>query len=73
MGFGFPEYWIIDEDEHKVTLLRLDSRRKYREVAPRKGIFHSQALEGFYLDPQWLWQDPRPDELEILQQLLAGR
>jgi Uma2 family endonuclease len=71
--FKIPEYWIIDERERKVTLLRLDARGKYREVAPRKGIFHSQALEGFWLDPNWLWQDPFPDELETLQKLLGGR
>jgi Uma2 family endonuclease len=71
--FKIPEYWIIDEEERKVTLLRLDARGKYREVAPRKGIFHSQTLEGFWLDPNWLWEDPRPDELEILQRLLGGK
>jgi len=69
--FKIPEYWIIDEDERKVTLLRLDARGKYREVAPRKGIYHSQVLEGFWLDPTWLWRDPFPDELETLQQLLG--
>ena len=50
----------------------LDARGKYREVAPRKGIFHSQVIDGFWLDPNWLWQDPFPDELETLQ-LLLGR
>ncbi len=68
--FKIPEYWIIDEDERKVTLLRRDARGKYREVASRKGIFHSHVIEGFRLDPKWLWQDPFPDELETLQLLL---
>jgi Uma2 family endonuclease len=71
--FKIPEYWIIDEDERKVTLLRLDARGKYREVAPRKGIFHSQVIDGFWLDPNWLWQDPFPDELDTLKQLLGQR
>ena len=70
--FGIPEYWIVDEEEQRVTLLRLGARGRYREVAARKGVFHSQALKGFRLDPSWLWQDPRPDELEILQQLLES-
>jgi Uma2 family endonuclease len=68
--FKIPEYWIIDEHELKVTLLRLDARGKYREVAPRKGILHSQTLEVFWLDPKWLWQDSLPDELEVLARLL---
>ena len=70
--FKIPEYWIIDEHERKVTVLRLDARGKYREIAPRKGVFHSQALAGFRLDPDWLWQDPLPDELEILGRLLGA-
>ena len=69
--FKIPEYWIIDEYKQKVTLLRLDARGKYREVAPRKGICHSHALEGFWLDPNWLWEDPFPDDLEILKRLLG--
>jgi hypothetical protein len=51
--------------------LRLDSRGKYRDIRPRKGLVHSRILPGFWLDPEWLWQDPLPDELEILQQLLG--
>jgi Uma2 family endonuclease len=70
--FKIPEYWIIDEHELKVTLLHLDARGKYREIAPRKGgLFHSQELKGFWLDPKWLWQDPRPDELGVLARLLG--
>lgn len=71
--FAVSEYWIIDEHERRVTLLRLDARGRYREVAARKGIYRSQALAGFWLEPDWLWQRPLPDELEILGQLLAER
>ena len=70
--FKVPEYWIVDEEEQKVTLLRLSPQGKYREIAARKGLFHSKALKGFRLDPRWLWQEPRPDELEILEQLLES-
>jgi Uma2 family endonuclease len=69
--FGFREYWIVDEEERKVTLWRLDAKGKYREVKPRKGIFHSEVMTGFWLDPRWLWQRPLPDELDTLQQIMA--
>jgi Uma2 family endonuclease len=69
---GVPEYWIIDEDERTILLLRLDARKKYREVRPRRGLFHSETLPGFYLDPSWLWQESRPFALDIAQELLAG-
>lgn len=68
---GVPEYWIIDEMERTVSLLRLGPRGKYREVKPRKGVFHSEALEGFWFRPEWLWQEPPPDLLETLQQILG--
>ena len=68
---GIPEYWIIDEEEKTVLLLRLDARGRYREVRSRRGMLHSDALPGFWLDPKWLWQRPRPIALAILQQLLA--
>src|SRR6516165_10065172 len=41
---GVAEYWIIDEMEQKVTLLRLGRGRRYREVRPRSGELHSQVV-----------------------------
>jgi Uma2 family endonuclease len=66
-----PEYWIVDEEIKKVTLLRLDRLGKYRIATVRRGVLRSQVLKGFWLDPAWLWQDPRPDEMQIVQSLLA--
>ncbi len=70
--FGVPEYWIIDEEEKTILLLRLNGRGRYREVRPRRGLLSSEVLTGFWLDPAWLWQQPRPHRLAIVQQLLAG-
>jgi Uma2 family endonuclease len=66
-----PEYWIVDELEQKVTLLRLAATGKYREVRPRKGELHSQVLPGFWPRVEWLWQDPQPDLEEVLTQIRA--
>jgi Uma2 family endonuclease len=68
---GIPEYWIINEIDQKVVLLRLTSKGTYREVRPKKGEFHSQVLQGFWFRPEWLWQDPRPKKRRILEQILA--
>ncbi|HKI35335.1 MAG TPA: Uma2 family endonuclease [Gemmataceae bacterium] len=67
---GVPEYWIIDESEETVTLLRLSTDGKYREVKPKKGEFHSTVLKGFWLRPEWLFRIPRPRKLDALQMLL---
>jgi Uma2 family endonuclease len=69
-AYGIPEYWIIDEMDQSVTLLRL-KQKKYREVRPKKGELHSEVLTDFWLRPEWLWQSPLPDEIETLEQILA--
>jgi Uma2 family endonuclease len=70
---GVREYWIIDEVEQRVTLLRLGSDKKFRELRLRKAAFLSQVMEGFWIRPEWLWQDPRPKTFTVLQEILAGR
>jgi len=71
--YGVREYWIIDQLEESVTLLRLNKRGKYREVSPKDGILSSEAIDGFWLDPNWLWQSPRPRKAKILKQLLESK
>jgi Uma2 family endonuclease len=71
--YGVREYWIIDEIEQIVTLLRLNKRGKYHEVKPTKnGVFHSEVIDGFWLDPNWLWQSPKPKKSDILARLLQS-
>jgi Uma2 family endonuclease len=67
---GVPEYWSIDEIEETVTLLRLGSDGKYREIKPQNGEYHSSVLSGFWLRPEWLFHVPRPRKLDALQMIL---
>lgn len=69
--FGISEYWIVDEELQKVTLLRLGAKGKYREVKPHKGELRSAVLEGFWLRPEWLWQQPRRKKMDVSQEILA--
>jgi Uma2 family endonuclease len=66
---GVREYWIIDEMQQRVTLLRL-AAGAYREVRPRKGILRSRVVKRFWLRPEWLWQDPLPKKSAVLAELL---
>ena len=68
--YGISEYWIIDDEEQSVTLLRL-RKGKYRQVRPKNGELHSKALAGFWLRTEWLWEQPRPDEFNTLLEILA--
>jgi Uma2 family endonuclease len=67
---GIKEYWIIDEVQQSATFLRLNRAGKFREVRLRNGEFHSHALPGFWFRPSWLWQNPRPRKLDVLQRIL---
>jgi Uma2 family endonuclease len=69
---GVPEYWIVDEREQRIVLLRRSASGAYREVKPRKGVLHSKALPGFWLRPEWLWQEPRPKKKTILAEILKS-
>jgi Uma2 family endonuclease len=68
---GVPEYWIVDEELEKVTLLRLGKDDVYHEMRPKQGILQSKALPGFWLRVAWLWQSPLPDEIEVLKEVLG--
>lgn len=65
------EYWIIDEQEEKVTVFHLDRANKYREVKPRDGKYHSKVVRGFWIRPEWLWQNPRPKKMKVLREILG--
>ena len=69
---GVPEYWIVDEMQQRIALLKRSASGAYREAKPRKGELHSQVLSGFWLRPEWLWQEPRPKKTRVLAEILKA-
>ncbi|HTU93094.1 MAG TPA: Uma2 family endonuclease [Gemmataceae bacterium] len=69
---GVKEYWIVDEMEQRVVLLKRSASGAYREIKSRKGVLHSQVLTGFWLRPEWLWQEPRPKKKKVLAEILKA-
>ena len=69
--YTIPEYWIIDEELEKVTLYRLGPNKKYREAKPRNGELRSEVLTGFWMRPEWIWQQPRPKKMDVLSHILS--
>ena len=66
---GVAEYWLVDPERREAVFYRLDEGR-YRAVPLTDGLFVSEAVAGFRLDPQLLFWDPLPSELEVLKGLL---
>jgi Uma2 family endonuclease len=66
---GVREYWLIDPDRQQAEFYRLVEGR-YRLVYPdSEGLYRSEVLPGFWLEVEWLWQEPLPPILEILGKL----
>lgn len=66
---GVREYWVIDSAQQKCNLYELNAARHYVAVKARTGKLHSRVLDGFWLRPSDLWQDPLPKTLGLLKEL----
>ncbi|MEA2560868.1 MAG: hypothetical protein QOH06_2372 [Acidobacteriota bacterium] len=66
---GVREYWLIDPRRRQVELRRLAEDGRYRLIEPQEGIFTSEAIPGFRLRIDWLWQQPKPKLLEAAREL----
>ena len=67
---GVPEYWLIDPLRKWAEFYRLGALGLYEPIfSGREGIFHSEAVPGFWLRVEWLWQEPLPSSLRILGEI----
>ena len=65
---GVREYWMIDPFDHIVTLDRPAGHEVLRTSA---GVVRSETCPGFWLQAEWLWQDPLPKVSECLKRIQA--
>ncbi len=67
---GVREYWLIDQPRQYAEFYHLGKRGWYEQIhAGHEGIFHSKVIPGFWLNVEWLWQDPLPLPIEILGEI----
>jgi Uma2 family endonuclease len=67
---GITEYWLLDPEREQAEFYELGGDGRYRLVlGGRSGEYRSRVLEGFTLDLEWLWQDPKPNPLHLLREL----
>ncbi len=65
---GIPEYWLIDPIRQQVECYRLTGSH-YQLINPAQGIYKTPLLPDFFIQINWLWQDPLPPVLTVLKQL----
>jgi Uma2 family endonuclease len=71
---GIPEYWVIDSRprRHEATFFALDADGNYKQLPQEADArIRSRVLQGFWIDPAWLWQEPRPKPYELLARIMS--
>jgi Uma2 family endonuclease len=66
---GVPEIVFIDQQKRHVKLLRKHGSN-YEETILTEGELIFETVLGFTLHVEWLFADPLPDELSLLNSLL---
>jgi Uma2 family endonuclease len=65
---GVREYWMLDYERQRPEFYRLQPDGTYDPVPLEEGgIFRSEALPGFWLKVEWLWQKPLPKLMDVLK------
>jgi Uma2 family endonuclease len=67
---GIPEIWLVDPDERQVLVDRR-RRKRYTTDTVSEGQVPSAVLPGFWVDAGWLWQDPLPNVMDCLREILG--
>ncbi|MCS7264428.1 MAG: Uma2 family endonuclease [Armatimonadetes bacterium] len=70
-SIGVAEIWLIDQSKKQVRVLRKRGEQ-YEEQVMRRGILKSEAVEGFWLNVDWLFKKPLPDEFKTLRKILGA-
>ncbi|GBD09109.1 hypothetical protein HRbin22_01356 [Candidatus Thermoflexus japonica] len=68
---GIPEYWVVDRERQEVVVQRV--RGESVEVTRvREGRLVSEAVPGFWLAVEWLFQEPLPPAEPCLRRILGS-
>jgi Uma2 family endonuclease len=66
---GVPEYWLFDPDRRQHEFYRLAPTGLYElATVPPDGVYRSSAVDGLWIKPTWLWQQPRPTVISIAKE-----
>jgi Uma2 family endonuclease len=66
---GIKEYWVIDPIYEKMNIYCLNKQGKYEAQKTENNILKSKVLPGFWIKPEWLWQELLPNVISIAKAL----
>ena len=62
-----PEYWLLDPKRQQAEFYALDERGIYQLASVEGGVYTSRVLTGLTLSTTWLWQEPLPTLMSVLE------
>ena len=64
---SIPEYWMIDPRARRFEQYILNDQKRFAPVLwGSSGKIQSKVIPGFWLEVEWLWQDPLPSALQTV-------
>jgi Uma2 family endonuclease len=66
---GVSEYWLIDPQARRTEFYQLEEGRYRVAFSGREGKYDALVLPNFWLQVEWLWQDPLPHPLRALGEI----
>ena len=67
---GVGEYWIIDPLNHILEASVRNAAGNFEKIpVAEDGILRSAVVSGFWIKPEWLWQEELPNPLVCLREL----
>ena len=66
---GVPEYWLIDPQAKWAEFHLLDGQFYRPAFSGNEGTYSSPSMPGFWLQVEWLWQEPLPKTMDVLHEL----
>ena len=64
---GIKEYWVVDQERRRIIIF---SDEKEKREEKEEGRIYSEAITGFWIKTEWLWQEPMPGALACLREIL---
>jgi Uma2 family endonuclease len=70
---GVREYWLIDPTREQAEFYQRGEDGLFHAVSiGDDGRYVSRELPGVWVRPEWFWEDPLPDEIEVVQEWEKG-
>jgi Uma2 family endonuclease len=64
------EIWFVDPEGQEIIVDRRRGRH-YVTKTITEGRVESTVIKGFWIEVEWLWSDPLPNEMQCLRDILS--